>query len=91
MDDEERKHRAACLESLLASPGGKILTKYLEEEIREGWESFIALPVEKKTCKAAYDAQAKYKVLKGITDWMNTEIKLGKALKGTIIWANDKD
>lgn len=78
MNEEDIKQRSEYLSQLLVSPGGKILFSHIDEEIRDGWEDFIALPVEKKTSKAAYDHQAKYKVLKGIKDWIESEIKRGE-------------
>ena len=67
--DENRKH----IKQAFHSPGGKLILKYIDDEIVTGWEKFIALPVEKKTSKAAYDAQAKYKVLKEFKDWLISE------------------
>ena len=64
------------LKAVVYSPGGKYLLAHIEEEIVAGWEKFIALPVEKKTSKASYDAQARYKVLKDLRDWIDTESKM---------------
>ena len=76
--DEERKQKANYLTSMMSSPGGQILFKHINEEIQEGWDKFIDLPVEKKTSKAAYDAQARYKALKAIREWVDEEIKAGQ-------------
>ncbi len=64
--EENRKH----IKQVLHSPGGKLIMKYVDSEIVDGWEKFIALPVEKKTSKAAYDASARYKALKEFKDWI---------------------
>lgn len=82
MSDEEeiriRKHIAESLSFLKGSPGGKILLKHIDEEIIEGWDKFIALPADKKTSKTAYDAMARYKVLKNLKEWIDDEIRMGE-------------
>lgn len=78
MTDEERKFYSEALEAMWNSTGGKLLRSHIEEEMRQGWEDFIDLPVDKKTSKAAYDAQAKYKVGKGIIEWVESELRIGK-------------
>lgn len=78
MTEPEQKERAQALKQVMQSHGGKIFLAHIEEEIKEGWEQFIDLAVEKKTSKAAYDAQAKYKVLKDLKEWVESEIKLGE-------------
>lgn len=77
MTDEDRKLNADYLKAMATSPGGKILFKHIEDEIRDGWEKFISMPVDQKTSKAAFSAQAQYIVLKGIREWVESEIKLG--------------
>jgi hypothetical protein len=78
MTDEEIKLKADYLKSMMQSPGGALLLKHIEEECKDGWEKFIALPVDKKTSKAAYDAQARYAVLRDLKDWILSEIKIGQ-------------
>jgi len=78
LTDEQRKIRSQHLRDIKDSIGGRILLDHIEEEIKDGWESFIDLPVDKKTSKQSYDYQAKYKVLKNLKDWIDTEIKLGE-------------
>jgi hypothetical protein len=80
MTDEERKQRGRDLEEMLDSAGGRALMFHVEERIREGWEDFIKLPADKKTSKVSYDAQAKYKVLKDLKEWVSDEIRLAKDL-----------
>jgi len=78
MNDEERKLRSNYLQAMIGSPGGQILIAHIKEEMRDGWDRFIELPVEKKTSKAAYDAQANYKANKNLLEWIDSEIKLGQ-------------
>lgn len=78
MNDEDKKLRSQYLQSMVGSPGGKILIEHIREEINEGWIGFIELPVEKKTSKAAFSAQAKYKANKDLLDWIDSEIKIGQ-------------
>lgn len=78
MIEEERKNRSIHLKNLLDSPGGDILFRHIEEEMRDGWDTFIGLPVLQKTSKLALNHQARYDVLKGIKEWINSEIKLGE-------------
>jgi len=77
MNDEQRKQRAYDLQATIDSPGGKIILKHIEDEIVDGWESFINTPVDQKTSKLAFACQAKYQVLKGIREWIQSEIKVG--------------
>ncbi len=63
---------------MLDSDGGQVLLKHIDSEIKDGWDRFIDLPVDKKTSKSAYDHQARYKVLRDLKDWIASEIKLGK-------------
>jgi hypothetical protein len=76
MTDEQRKQRAHDLLALLESPGGRILLNHIEEEIADGWNSFIALPVAQKTNKAAFNHQARYDVLKNLKEWIYSEISV---------------
>lgn len=78
MNDLERQQNAEYLESMMRSPGGQIFFKHIDEMIVEGWEDFIKLPVAQKTNKAAFNAQAKYEVLKGLKSWIEDEIRLAK-------------
>lgn len=78
MDDEDKKLRSQYLQSMVGSPGGKALIEHLREEIRDGWDEFILLPVEKKTSKAAFSAQARYKANKDLLEWIDSEIKVGQ-------------
>lgn len=66
------------LQELLDSEGGIILMRHVEEEIKDGWEKFIALPVNQKTSKAAYNYQAKYEVLRDLKDWISSTIRANK-------------
>jgi len=80
MEDIDRKQQAADLESMMTSPGGKILFRYIDEAIKEGWEDFIKLPVAQKTSKMAFNYQARYEALKGVAEWVKDEIRVGKDL-----------
>jgi len=74
--DEARKQRISDLQNLLTHRGWEIFAAHVQEEIEDGWNKFIELPVEKKTSKAAYDAQAKYKVHKSLLEWISDEIRM---------------
>ena len=76
MTDEERKHRAYSLKNAIESEGGKILMEHIDGEIKDGWEAFISLPVLQKTSKMALNHQARYDVLKGLKDWVESEIRV---------------
>jgi len=78
MNDEDRKQNADYLNSMLTSPGGQILFKHIDDMIADGWNEFIALPVLQKTNKAAFNAQAKYEVLKNLKEWVKDEIRLAE-------------
>ncbi len=80
MEDIDRKQRAEYLESMLTSPGGKILFEHIDEAIKEGWQEFIKLPVAQKTSKMAFNYQARYEALKGLVEWVKDEIRVGKDL-----------
>lgn len=78
MEEIDQKQKADYLKSMITSPGGKILLKHIEEEIVDGWERFIALPVDQKTSKAAYSHSSRYQVLKDLKEWIASEIKVGQ-------------
>lgn len=78
MTDEQRKERAVQLRDMVESTGGRILLEHIDQESKSGWLKFIDMPVDKKTSKAAYDAQARYKVLEDLKDWIESEIKIGE-------------
>jgi hypothetical protein len=80
MEDIDRKQRAEYLESMITSPGGKILFEHIDEAIKEGWQEFIKLPVSQKTSKMAFNYQARYEALKGLVEWVKDEIRVGKDL-----------
>ena len=63
---------------MVGSPGGRILIERINEQIREGWDEFIKLPVSEKTGKAAFNFQAKYEVLRNLKTWIDDEIRCGK-------------
>lgn len=63
-----------ALKDIRNTPGFHYLVEHINELSKEGWDKFIDLPVEKKTSKASYDAQAKYKVLKELKEWIDSEI-----------------
>ena len=63
----------------IRSHGGAYLIQRIDEQMKEGWEKFIALPVEKKTSKAAFHAQAQYSVLKDLKDWIESELRMSLA------------
>ena len=77
MTDEQRKVNAGFLKEVIESEGGKLILSHINEEIRDGWEKFIALPALQKTGKQALNYQARYDVLKDLKDWIASEIKLG--------------
>ena len=76
MEDNERKLRSLALKELISSKGGEILLTHIQDEIKYGWDEFIALPVDQKTSKIAFAYQAKYQELKGIKEWIDKEIQL---------------
>jgi hypothetical protein len=78
MTDEERKIKAYELKAMMECPGGQMLFKHIEDEITSGWNEFIDLPVDKKTSKAAFSAQSRYIVLKGVKEWVESEIRLAE-------------
>jgi len=78
MTEEQIKEKADYLKEMLDSPGGLLLFAHIDQEIADGWNKFIDMPVDSKTSKAAFTAQARYIVLKGIKEWVESEIKLGE-------------
>lgn len=68
--------KSRLLRTLIDSPGFPVLIEHIDTEIKEGWERFISLPVDKKTSKAAYDHQAQYKVLSNLKDWIVSQSKI---------------
>ena len=64
------------LKGAICSPGGEYLLHHIDDQIKEGWEKFIALPVAQKTSKAAFNSQAQYEVLKRLKDWIESECKM---------------
>lgn len=80
MNDIDRKQNSEHLNAMFTSPGGRILFSRIDEMIKEGWESFIAMPVSQKTSKAAFNYQARYEVLKSLKEWVIDEIRIGKDL-----------
>ncbi len=73
---EEVSARRGYLKAILNEPGGQILMAHLEEMSNQGFKEFIDLPVDKKTSKAAYDAQAKYKKLQEVIEWWELEASM---------------
>lgn len=63
------------LKLAMCSTGGKMLREHIREESEAGFKKFIDMPVEKKTSKASYEAQAQYKKLKELLDWIESEIR----------------
>jgi hypothetical protein len=80
MTDNEKEFIGKSLEEVLSSDGGRILMAHIESEIKEGWDTFIDLPVAQKTSKNAFNYQAKYEVLRNLKDWITDQIKLGKQI-----------
>jgi hypothetical protein len=78
MNDIDRATRATQLNEMVATDGWQVVASHIEEEIVNGWEEFIKLPVAQKTNKAAYNYQAKYEVLKDLKEWITSEIKMGQ-------------
>lgn len=64
MTSEVMARRAGALRDLEASQGWAIVCELVDGRISEAWESFIAMPVDKKTNKAALATQARYMALK---------------------------
>jgi hypothetical protein len=81
MTDEEKEDRSRTLKAMMESPAGKILIKHIDDEMKAGWDHFIALPVSQKTNKAAFNYQAQYEVLRNLKDWIDSEIRVGEDLK----------
>lgn len=78
MTDQEIQEQSIALQEMLASKGGRILVSHIEELKTESIEKFIALPVDKKTSKAAFAMQSEYTASAGLLDWIESEIKRGK-------------
>jgi hypothetical protein len=74
MTEEERRERAQYLQS----PGVGLVLEWAEERAKEAWVKFIKTPVDKKTSKAAFAAQAEYMAFTELKDWVESEIKLGE-------------
>ncbi len=74
----DRTYCGRALEAMLNGDGWKVLNQHIEEQMKEGWEKFIALEPEKKTAKMAFHYQAQYKTLKDLKEWIAEEIRLSK-------------
>ena len=73
---DEVQARRGYLKTILHEPGGQILVAHIEQMSEEGFKEFIDMPVDKKTSKAAYDAQAKYKKLRELLEWWQLEANM---------------
>lgn len=71
-----RSEESKAIQSLGQHPGWPVLLKRFDIEINEGWERFIALPVDKKTSKKAQEHQAAYIVLKRFKEGLVSEAKI---------------
>lgn len=74
MDELQRLRNE--LKETINSIGGKVLLKHIDEQMKDGWDKFIDLPTDKKTSKAAFAASGKYKALKELKDWIDSEVKM---------------
>ena len=72
MTDDEQK----ALADMAQSSGYALLKAHIASEIEDGWESFINLPVEKKTSKQAFFAQSQYRVLKDLVGWVDKRAQI---------------
>lgn len=82
MEIDDRKRRAFAIRSISATEGMQEVIKHIDEEIQEGWEKFINLPVDKKTSKMAYNCQARYSVLKDLKEWIIDQVKYANNANG---------
>lgn len=64
------------LKEIRNTPGFYYLVEHINELSKDGWDKFIDLPVAQKTGKAAFEAQANYKVLKELSEWIDSEVKM---------------
>ena len=71
----DREEHFRLMRDLAQSPWFSALLADLDEEIKDGWETFISLPVEKKTTKKAQEHQAAYLVLKRFKERILAESK----------------
>ena len=70
-----------AMQTLTMTQGYTYLMKHIQDEITDGWDKFIDLPVDKKTSKQAFYCQAKYKVLKDLLEWIEDSIKRGNEVE----------
>ena len=81
MTEEEEIQMADALRDMVhTSPGYKYLNHYINSAIKDGWERFIEMPVEKKTSKMAYKYQSEYRVLKDLLSWIDDSIRTGEQI-----------
>ena len=78
MTPEERILISQELSQLQSFPGWRHVLRICREVSNEAWEEFIALPVDKKTSKASFDAQGRYKAPGLVLDRINDEIRSGQ-------------
>jgi hypothetical protein len=73
---DELEQNRADLRDIINSPGGRYLLNHIQEQSKDGWDKFIALPVAQKTSKEAFNCQARYEVLKHLVEWIKSEIAM---------------
>jgi len=73
MDEIEDKRKA--LKAAINTLGVAYLVSHIKEQMQDGVDKFIQLPVAQKTSKASFNFQARYDVLKNLLDWIDTEIR----------------
>ena len=73
---EDIDTRRKQLRQFAYSPIGRYYIGRLQENRDNAWKEFIALPTDKKTSKAAYNASAKYKVYQEEIDWISHEANM---------------
>lgn len=72
------EHRSKLLRDITQMEGWRVVIEEIESRQKEGWEKFIALPVDQKTSKASFHYQARYDELKSLVEWIQTTIEEGE-------------
>ena len=77
MDEEpiDLEDRRRQLKMFWYSPAGRFYENRLRENADNAWQSFIKMPPDKKTSKAAFNAQAIWSAYTGELDWWKLETK----------------
>ena len=72
---DEVTQRRMDLRDTIQSPGGEWLISRMKEIRDNGWKKFIALPVAQKTSKESFNQQARYEVMQGLLEEIESEVQ----------------